>query len=65
MSASLVGSEMCIRDSVVPTRPMGQTGPHSQLGICRNSEPRSPEAGARGAALRGAPPALGSALWRA
>eukprot|EP00969_Alexandrium_andersonii_P098331 4340231-Alexandrium_andersonii.AAC.1 len=38
---------MCIRD---------------RLGICRNSEPRSPKAGARGAALRAAPPALRSAI---
>eukprot|EP00969_Alexandrium_andersonii_P039986 1752516-Alexandrium_andersonii.AAC.1 len=49
MSASLVGSEMCIRDS------------SPRLGICRGSEPRSPEPGAGGAALRAAHPALGSA----
>eukprot|EP00969_Alexandrium_andersonii_P144690 6398276-Alexandrium_andersonii.AAC.1 len=36
--------------------------PSPRLGVCRHSEPRCPEAGSGGAALRAAPPALGSAL---
>eukprot|EP00969_Alexandrium_andersonii_P219242 9682706-Alexandrium_andersonii.AAC.1 len=36
--------------------------PSPRTGICRNSQPDFPEAGAEGAALRAAPPALGSAF---
>eukprot|EP00969_Alexandrium_andersonii_P161606 7142558-Alexandrium_andersonii.AAC.1 len=46
MSASLVGSEMCIRD---------------RLGICRNSElPRNADPSTGGAARSAAPPAPAS-----
>eukprot|EP00969_Alexandrium_andersonii_P058549 2580838-Alexandrium_andersonii.AAC.1 len=43
-----------------PSSPNGSKRPSPWVGICRNSEPRPPEAGA-GGALRAAPPALGSA----
>eukprot|EP00969_Alexandrium_andersonii_P061930 2729997-Alexandrium_andersonii.AAC.1 len=61
---------MCIRDSpnIQPGRSRPRFArraklPSPRLGICINSEPRSPDAGAGGAALRAAPPAIGSALW--
>eukprot|EP00969_Alexandrium_andersonii_P267261 11810649-Alexandrium_andersonii.AAC.1 len=60
--------KICRDPKVQPGRSRSQLArrakwPSLRFGICRDSEPRSPEAGTGGAALRAVPLALGSALW--
>eukprot|EP00969_Alexandrium_andersonii_P156690 6926969-Alexandrium_andersonii.AAC.1 len=52
---------MCIRDRSPSQLARRAKRSSPRLGVCGNSEPHFPEAGAGGAA----PPALGSALWGA